>query len=58
MRRCILKHLSNENVVVEFYLARTLTVLSLALPACGVVELGAEEAFQTICFKMAEELHY
>ena len=52
MRQAILKRLGNINALVGFYLGWTLTALNLFLPACRVVDLGAEEAYQLLCFKM------
>ena len=54
MRRAILEHLGNNNVLVGFHVAWTLTALSLLLPACRVVDLGAEEAYQLFCFKVSD----
>ena len=53
MRLAILKLLGNNNALVRFHLGWTLTALNLSLPACRVVDLGAEEAYQLLCFKMA-----
>ena len=53
MRRAILERLGNNNVLVGFYVAWTLTAPSLPLPACRVVNLGAEEAYQLFCFKVS-----
>ena len=52
MRRAILERLGNSNVLVGFNVAWALTALSLPLPACRVVNLGAEEAYQLFCFKV------
>ena len=41
MRHYILKHIGDNNILVWFHLAWTLTALSLALPACRVVDHGA-----------------
>lgn len=56
MRRAILERLGNNNVPVGFHVAWTLTPLSLLLPACRVVDLGAEEADQLFCFKISDAL--
>ena len=53
MRQAILKCLGNNNALVGFHLGWTLTALNLSLPACRVVDLGTEEAYQLLCFKMA-----
>ena len=53
MRQAILKRLGNNNAFLGFHLRWTLTTLNLSLPACRVVDLGAEEAYQLLCFKMA-----
>lgn len=45
MRRLILKHFGHYNVVVGINVAKTLTLYSLALIACCVVDHGAEETF-------------
>ena len=47
-RLAILERLGN-NVFVGFTIAWTLTALSLQFPACRVVNLGAEEAYQLFC---------
>ena len=39
---------------MSFHVAWTLTALSLPLPACRVVDLGAEEAYQLFCFKVTD----
>ena len=54
MRRTFLQRLGNRNVLVDFHVAWTLTALSLPLPACRVVNLGAEEAYQLFCFKVSD----
>ena len=54
MRRAILERLGNFNVLVGFHVAWTLTALSLPLPACRVVDLGAEEIYQLFCFKFSD----
>ena len=41
MRRAILERFGNNNVLVGFHVAWILTALSLPLPACRVVDLGA-----------------
>ena len=53
MRRAILERLGNNNVLVGFHVAWTLTALSLPLTACRVVDLGVEEAYQLFCFKVS-----
>ena len=53
MRRAILALLGNNNVLVGFHVAWTLTAFNLPLPACRVVDLGAEEAYQLFCFKVS-----
>ena len=53
MRQAILKRLGNNNALVGFHLGWTVTALNLSLLACRVVDLGAEEAYQLLCFKMA-----
>lgn len=45
MRRCVLEHLGNSNVIVGFYAALTFTALLLVLPACRLVDLGADKAY-------------
>ena len=42
MRRAILERLGNNNMLVGFHVAWTLTALCLPLPACRVVNVGAE----------------
>ena len=54
MRRSILERLGNNNVLVGFHVVWTLTALSLPLPACRVVHLNAEEAYQLFCFKVSD----
>ena len=54
MRRAILERLGNNNMLVGFHVALTLSALSLPLPACCVVDLGAEEAYQLFCFKVSD----
>ena len=54
MRQAILEHLGNNNVLVGFHVAWTLIALNLPLPACRVVDLGAEEAYQLFCFKVSD----
>lgn len=44
MRRDILERFGNNNVLVTFQVAWTLTALSLSLIGCRVVDFGAEEA--------------
>ena len=41
-------------MLVGFHVAWTLTALSLPLPACRVVDLGADEAYQLFCFKVSD----
>ena len=53
MRQAILKRLGDNYAIVGFHLGWTLTALNLSLPACRVIDLGAEEAYQLLCFKMA-----
>ena len=53
MRLAILNRLRNNNALVDFYLGWTLTAINLSLPACRVVDFGAEKACQLHCFKMA-----
>ena len=43
---CILEHLGNNNVFVGSHAAWTLTAQLLVVPACRVVYLGAEKAYQ------------
>lgn len=50
------KTLNNNNVVVGLHVKVTLTVLLLALPAFRVIDLGAEKAFEKLCFKLAAKL--
>lgn len=45
MRRAIFERLSNNNVLVDFHLAWTITALGMPLYACHVVDLGTEEAY-------------
>ena len=54
MRRAILKRLGDNNVLVGFHAAWTLMALSLPLPGCRVVDLGAEEAYNLFCFKVSD----
>ena len=54
MRRAILERLGNDNVLVGFHAAWTLTALSLPLPVCRVVDFGTEEAYQLFCFKVSD----
>ena len=54
MRRYILEHFG-DNVLVGFYLAWTLTAVSMVLYASQVIDLGTKEAFHKLCFKMASE---
>ena len=54
MRRAILERLGTNDVLVGFHVAWTLTALSLPLPSCRVVDLGAEEAYQLFCFKISD----
>ena len=56
MRRAILERLGDSNVLVGFHVAWTITALSLPLPACRVVDLGAEEAYQLFCLKVSDVL--
>ena len=41
-------------MLVGYHVAWTLTTLSLPLPACRVVNLGAVEAYQLFCFKISD----
>ena len=54
MHRAILERLGNNNVLVGFHVAWTLTALSLPLTACRVLDLGAEKAYQLFCFKVSD----
>ena len=54
MRLAISERLENNNVLVGFHVAWTLTALSLPLPACSMVNLGAEEAYQLLCFIVSD----
>ena len=47
-----MKRLGNNNVLVGFHAAWTLTALSLPRSAC--VDLGAQEAYQLFCFKVTD----
>lgn len=53
MHRAILERLNNNNVLVGYHIAWTLTALSLQLSACRVVKIGAEKAYQLFCFKFS-----
>lgn len=55
MRLCVLEHFDNNNVIVKFHAALTLTAVSLVLPACRVVDIAEEEAYQRLCLKMAAD---
>ena len=52
MRRAILEHLGNNNVLVGFHAPWIFTALSLALPVCRVVYLGSEKAYLLFLFKV------
>ena len=54
MRRAILERLGNNNVLEGFHVAWTLTALSLPLPVCRLVDIGAEETYQLLCFKVSD----
>ena len=56
MSRAILESLGSNNVLVGFNVAWTFTTLSLPLPACRVVVVGADEAYQPLCFKVSNAL--
>ena len=56
MRKFILEHLGNNNVLVGFHLAWTLTALSLSVPASRAVDLGSEPVFQELSCRMADDL--
>ena len=48
IRKFIFEHPSNNNVLVGVHLARTLTALSLSIPASRAVDLGSETVFQEL----------
>ena len=54
MRQAILERLGNNNVLVGFHVASTLTALCLPLSACRVVNLGAKEVYQLFCFNVSD----
>ena len=56
MRKFILEHLGNNNVLVGFHLAWTLTAIRLTIPASRAVDLWSEPVFQELCCRMAGDL--
>ena len=56
MRKFILEYLGNNNVLVGFHFAWTLTALSLSVPASRAFDLGSKPVFQELCCRMAGDL--
>lgn len=56
MRRFNFFYFNENNILVKFHLAWTLTALSMVLTTSRVADFGSDKALQTLCYNMARKI--